>query len=366
LNLIGRYIFRETLTATALVMAVLLVIFMSNQFAETLGDAAANALPRDAVFKVLGLQFFSFLSLLAPIGLLLGVLLALARLNRDSEMSALAACGVGPARLLQPILLLSVLVAGGVGWLALVRSPSANLAIEEIRFQAREDLELGTLTAGRFMQIDDNATVIYAREVDGNQLRGVFIQSESDDGIVVIVAEEGELVAATADGQAGLTLRFGKRYEVIPGRASAFIAEFGEHGIPIRLERAEFEPELASQSTLFLLASQDPVARAELEWRIAAPVSIVILTLLAVPLGRSSPREGKYARVGLGLLIYIIYANTLSIAGVWVERQIVPVWLGTWWVHALLALLALLMLARQQGFGAPQEVKSKIRHEPTG
>ena len=90
MNLIGRYIFREALTSTAIVISVLLLIFMSNQFAETLGDAAADTLPREAVLRVFGLQFVQYLAILAPIGVLMGILLAMARLNRDSEMTALA------------------------------------------------------------------------------------------------------------------------------------------------------------------------------------------------------------------------------------------------------------------------------------
>ena len=61
MSLIGRYIFRQIFSSTLVVMAVLLVIFMGNQFAETLGEAAADALPREAVFTVLGLEFLRYL-----------------------------------------------------------------------------------------------------------------------------------------------------------------------------------------------------------------------------------------------------------------------------------------------------------------
>jgi lipopolysaccharide export system permease protein len=71
-----------------------------------------------------------------------------------------------------------------------------------------------------------------------------------------------------------------------------------------------------------------------------------------VPLSRSSPREGRYARLGIGLLIYIVYANMMSIAGVWVQRGVISEWLGMWWVHGAVALVALLMLARESGWFA--------------
>src|SRR5690606_25925587 len=89
---------------------------------------------------------------------------------------------------------------------------------------------------------------------------------------------------------------------------------------------------------------------AELQWRISSPLSLLVLAVLAVPLSRSSPREGRYSRVGLGLLIYIIYANSLSIARVWLERGYVPEWIGLWWVHAIAGLVGLALLARESGW----------------
>jgi lipopolysaccharide export system permease protein len=93
---------------------------------------------------------------------------------------------------------------------------------------------------------------------------------------------------------------------------------------------------------------------------------ILILALLAVPLGKSSPREGRYARVGVGLLIYFIYANTLSIARVWVERETVPAWLGIWWVHVAVTVFAGVLLLRQSGIGIKSTPARQVRHEPVG
>ncbi|NIW24077.1 MAG: LptF/LptG family permease, partial [Gammaproteobacteria bacterium] len=95
MNLVARYVLRETFGAWLVVTLVLFVILMTNQFAEILDDAAADQLPRDAVFGVLGLTSLRYITMLTPIGLFLGIMLALARLNRDSEMAALAACGIG-------------------------------------------------------------------------------------------------------------------------------------------------------------------------------------------------------------------------------------------------------------------------------
>jgi lipopolysaccharide export system permease protein len=99
-----------------------------------------------------------------------------------------------------------------------------------------------------------------------------------------------------------------------------------------------------------LWRSSDPLDQAELQARISGPLSLFALMLLAVPLSRSRPREGRYARLGVGMLIYIIYANTLSIARLALERGEVPPWLGLWWVHGLLGLVGLTLLARETGW----------------
>ena len=123
MSLISRYVLREAFNATILVIAILLTILMSNQFAEILGDAAANTVPRDAVWEVFRLTFLRYLTFLTPVALLVGIMLALARLNRDSEMAALGACGIGPAQLLVPVGVLTLMLAAFTAWLVLAKLP---------------------------------------------------------------------------------------------------------------------------------------------------------------------------------------------------------------------------------------------------
>ena len=121
---------------------------------------------RACIDLVLGLTTVQFLTVLAPIGLFLGILVALARFNRDSEMSALMACGVGPGRLLKPLSLLTLPIVAGLLWLSLVQAPEAARQVQEVRRAARARLELGMLESGRFATPDGGDTVIFAQGVD--------------------------------------------------------------------------------------------------------------------------------------------------------------------------------------------------------
>ena len=351
MTLISRYILRETFIAWLTVTLVLFVSLMSNQFAEILDDAAAGRLPRDAVFVILGLTSLRYITVLTPIGLFLGVMLALARLNRDSEMAALAACGIGPTRLLGPVSVLTIMLSSSVAWLSLVQTPEALRSIEEIKQRAQEELELGVLESGKFTSPDSGDTIVYAKEVTGEEIHDVFIEHQADEGVVVILADRGERVHDTETGDLTFVLYDGRRYEGVPGDREFRVVDFAEHGMPIRADEDDEAEELVeTKSSVVLLTSSAPEDQAELQWRISSPIMLFVLMLLAVPLSRSRPREGRYARLGVGILIYITYANLLSIARVWVEREEVPQWVGMWWVHLGLGLVGLTLLGRESGW----------------
>jgi len=350
-SLIDRYVFREALWSWLTVLSVLFVIFMSNQFAEILSQAASNELPKEAVFAVFWLTSLRYLTILAPIALFLGVMLALARFSRDSEMAAFLACGVGPGKLLLPITILTLLLVAASSWLSLFATPQATLRIEALKYDAEAELELGALEPGRFASPDSGNSVFHAERVEGEQIYGVFWQREVEGRVVVILAERGERKRDPSTGMLSFVLYNGTRYEGLPGALDFSIVEFTEHGIPIReQQRDEFVPGPELKTTAALSESSDPLDRAELQWRLSSPLSLLVLAVLAVPLSRSSPREGKYGRLGLGILIYIVYANLISAAKIWVEREQVPPWLGIWWVHAGVALIAVALLARESGW----------------
>jgi len=74
-----------------------------------------------------------------------------------------------------------------------------------------------------------------------------------------------------------------------------------------------------------------------------------------VPLSALRPREGRYALVAIAILIYFVYSNLISAAQVWIEKGRIHPLLGTWWVHALVAIAGLVLLHRQSPFSVRRE-----------
>ena len=349
-RILDRYILREVTLSWFAVTGVLLVILVSNQLARVLERAAENRFPRDVVLALIGFTSLENLTVLIPVGLLLGIVLAFGRLYHESEMAAVHACGVGVARLYVPVLSLTVLLAGLLAWLALVMAPHAAQRVQELRGEALRDAQFGNLEPGRFRTVGGTGVVFYAAAVDRDgTLRDVFVKRSEGSRIEIAVARLARHHVSQNGLLHTLVLEQGRRYEGVPGSREFRITQFEEHGIPVRLpEVAGGASRVELKPTRALLASPDPEDRAELQWRLSIPLMALTLTLLAVPLARLRPRQGRYARMGLAILLYFIYSNLLAAAKVWVARGVVPEVLGLWWVHAALVALALLALFREE------------------
>lgn len=352
-RILDRYIFKEIATTWLFVTLVLLMILLTNQFARVLGDVAKGKLPRGAAFDVIGLSAVQYLTILVPIGLFLSIMMALGRLYRDSELPAMMACRVGPMGIYRPLFWLVVPLAAGVAWLSLDIGPRALTAMDRIGAEARREADLGSIEPGRFTEFgSDNAVVYGERVTSEGVMEKVFLQRRLETGgVEVVIAERGEQRQTDDPDTRFLVLHEGRRYEGVPGTTSFRVVEFAEHGIPYRLPSLEpAEPEPRQMPVTALLRSTDVTEIAELQWRIGVPLSTLILGFLAVPLSRSRPREGRYGRLAIGLLVFIIYLNMLTAAKAWVEQGTVGPVLGMWWVHAAVLLLGLLLLGVQNGW----------------
>jgi lipopolysaccharide export system permease protein len=345
-RILDRYILREVLTTWLLVTGVLLIILLTNQLARVLERAAENQYPQSVVLELIWLGTLQNLSVVMPIGLLLGVVLAFGRLYHDSEMAAALACGVGPSTLYVPVIILTLAVTAVLAWLTLSLGPNSMARSLSLRNTALQAGQFAPISPGRFRTFGGSDVVVYAEGVnpDGT-LSNVFVERDRGGRVEVALAERAKHTVGEGGMTHTITLYDGERFEGVPGSPKFRIMRFSENTIPVEVPPLSDEvTRLDAEPTSALLNTRDREKRAELHWRLAMPVMCIVLTLLAVPLSRLRPREGRYARVWLAVLIYFVYSNVISAGKVWIARGTVPEPLGLWWVHVVVALLALLVI----------------------
>ncbi len=357
--IIDRYLFKETILTWLSVLLVLLLIFCSKHFVRYMSDAVAGELPIAMIFQLLSLFTLSYLVLIIPFAFYLAVIIALGRLYKDSEITAAEACGIGIPRIARSILQLSLMLAILVGLLSLWVAPWAELKQYEIRQQASSEAEFSFISPGKFHEIRGGKGVFYieSKSADQSRMLNIFVQIQEENKTDVFSAKSGYLKKINSEGDYFIVLENGFRFEYLPD-GSFRQHEYQESGVRINQSVREFGTDkIVAQPTWSLFSMNSSESFAELQWRISMPVACLLLGLLAVLLSKTNPREGRFGKLFLALLVYIAYVYSLMLFKSWVAQEKVPDFAGMWWVH-LIASIYIIVLARKQ-FGA-QWFKSSL------
>jgi len=348
--IIFRYLSRELLATLGAVSAVLLVIVMSGRFIKYLAQAAQGILDPGVLMTIMGYRLPGFLQLILPLGLFLGILLTYGRLYLESEMAALAATGMSQTRLLGYTMAPAALVACSVAWLSLGLAPSGLSEVTRILNEQDSLTEFDTLVPGRFQKLREGSRVTYTAELseDRTQLGGVFIsqtvvsrEDGKERGLSVVVAESGRQLIQP-DGNRYLVLEKGFRYDGRPGQADYRIIEYDTYGV--LLSRPAVVAELGKMETILtrdLIGSTNLDYQVELQWRLSLPLLVFVVTVLAVPLSKVNPRQGRYLKLLPAVLLYMAYLASLIAARGALEKGRIPLSIGLWGVHALFLMIAL-------------------------
>ena len=331
---LDRYLFREFTQSFLATLIVLMVVSLGGVMADLLGNIADGRLPATLLVSQLGLQLLNYLPLVLPLALMLGLLLAFARLYRDAEMPVLTSVGVGPRRMLRPLLMLVVPVVVLVGVLSLWLGPWADRTSERMIEHANRSLVVAGLDAGRFTVLP-NGSVIYIGGIsaDGTRLQRVFVQRQEEGRVDVVTAQSGEMFF---EGQRDRYMRLTDGFRVEGPLAQGMDYNLmryasNEFALPDRADvREETDPELLPTLALF----DDPRAdaTAQLHARIAPPLLALAFAMMTLPLARSSPRQTRHGRILLGLLAYLVGTNLMFLGTQSLSDGSVPAALGLWWL----------------------------------
>ena len=338
---LNRYIIAEIIRPMFLGITMLVVVFSGYSFATKLSDAAKGQIPVDIVAQLIGLKSLISLEILLPTALYLSIIATLSRFYRDSEMAAMRAAGFGEARIMRPVLLLSVFVAVVVGVISLHARPWAYRQTYQIEADARAEFDIRKIEPGRFIELQGSEYVLFARAVDQEQgrLEEVFLQSDRGDRIQLIHAREAWLPPVQPGKRR--SFEFSKGYSYLLDSASGHdtTLKFNTLLIPIPEQNRDTSYRRKAEATATLRASSAPKDIAEYQWRMSTPFATLALALLAVPLSRSAPRRGRHYNFILAILVYVAVLVLVSAFRTWVEDGVISEVPGLWWAYVLPVLL---------------------------
>ena len=348
--ILNRYIIREICGPITVICAVLIAIFSSYSAAEYLADAVSGLLRLDTIILMILLKIAIALEVLLPTALYLSVVIALGRMYRDSEMVALESCGVGTLRVIKSVFYLSLMTAVLVASISLFVRPWAYKKIYWLKALSVSNVDFSQMEAGNFYELQGGNVVIFAEKIHDKARRGerVFIRSEEGEKQQVIYAKKVYERIDEASGHPVLLLRDGTIYEFYQEDNKGKITQFQQATYlltPKEIVPRKYRRKAAT--TMYLYRSDKLEDIAELQWRLSTPLSAILLGLLGVPLSRANPRQGKYGKVVIAVVVFAVYYNVSIVAKNWIEKDVVNIMVGIWWVPLLLVVFMLILLWRQ-------------------
>jgi len=346
-RIIDRYVIHETSRPLIAISSLLVALFASYSSAHLLTEAADGLLPYDTVAKLIFLKTLIATEDLIPVSLYLAVVIGLGRLYSDNEMTAFFASGISEMRILGSIVRLAILIALLVAALSLFVRPWAYQHTYSLTDEAAEDFSLDKMEGNRFYVGQEGDEVIFAEQIDHQDARmsNVFFSSRQEENITLVIYAQHAFELRQNPGEPR-TLVFlqGRGYLLDRERTRDLVIQFERMNIQLNEMRRSAVDRSKMTATDALFGANDPQAIAELQWRLFRPLSTLLLAMLGVPLSRARPRQGRFTRAAIAVMVYAVYYNLYVIAESWVRNGTVGRIPGLWWPDALLATLLLVLL----------------------
>ena len=344
-----RSLIREFSLIAISVVGVLLAIILTRLLILLLGKAAVGDVLPEAVLGLIAFGILTYLPVLLGIAVFVAVLLALTRSYRDSEMTVWFTSGLSIAAWIKPVLTFALPVAAICAMLSLGLTPWAQAqSVEYQRLLASRD-EISSVTPGIFRESRGADRVFFVDKFSegDDMVNNIFVQSTQNNRLGVMVAKRG-YVETAENGDRFVVLLNGRRYEGTPGALDYRTVDFDRYALRIEPREAAREaPSNKAIGTFDLLAERKPEQVAELHWRLALPLAVLIMALFAIPLAVVNPRSGRSWNLIFAVLIYALYNNLLSVFQAYTAQGKIPGWVGLWPVHGIMIAVVIFLFYRQ-------------------
>ena len=326
-------------------------------------------LPVAVAVQVLLLKMPEFIAYSFPMSILLSCLMTYSRLSSDSELVALKACGVSIYRMVLPALGLALLVTGLTFAFNELLVPSANyratqtlaaaLNEKDPDFQQRNILyqEFEKVKQPDGQEKDALARMFYAKEFDGNRMRGLTVLDFSQKGFDQIISAksaewnpsqklwdffDGTIYAISADGSFRNIVKFDQQQIKLPRGPLDLASQPRDYN----------EMNIAQSYSYLTLLQQSGDAdkirklKVRIQQKYALPFICVAFGLVGAALGARLNRGGRSTGFAISIVIIFSYYLLAVICGSIAQLGVVTPLLGAWLPNLFGLGAAALLLAR--------------------
>jgi len=358
-TIISRYLLRSLIVFFFAITFIIGLIVFGNQFVLTVQESVTFGIPIKELMPLVGFNMLRDIPIILTLSLFLSIIITISQLYKNSEAVVMNSIGLGDKNfmnLIKPIVFFTFII---IFYLTIFAVPWAKQQKSYAEDETVNASEFSFITEGKFESFKNGEIVFYASESKVNDIVGeqnmeeIFIYALDNENPVIVLASEAKKYTDAKSNSIYLRLKNGTRYEGLPSDANINILNFEKYDLEIvsgdvQKSISSFS-EIEEKNTIDLLREGGLKANAEIQWRISQPISVLILSIFGVFLGKSSPRSGKGINLIIGVVIFMIYNNALLVAKNAIESGQLSPLIGMWSIHLLVLLILIIFYQFRQG-----------------
>ena len=358
-TIISRYILRNLIVFFLAITFIIGLIVFGNQFVLTTQESLSFGIPIKELMPLVGFNMLRDIPIILTLSLFLSIIITISQLYKNSEAVVMNSIGLGDRdfiNLIKPIVFVSFIIVFYLTIFAVPWAKQQKSIAEDVTVNASE---FSFITEGKFESFKNGEIVFYASEsnitdtVGEQNMEEIFIYALDKGKPVIVLASEANKYTNAETESIYLRLKNGIRYEGLPGNENINILNFEQYDLEIvsgdiQKSISNFS-EIEEKNSIDLLREGGVKANAEIQWRISQPISVLILSIFGIFLGKSSPRTGKGINLIIGIVVFMLYNNALLVAKSSIESsQLSPI-IGMWGIHLSLLLILIIFYQFRQG-----------------
>ncbi|WP_296385152.1 LptF/LptG family permease [Winogradskyella sp.] len=353
MKILDWYILKRYLLTFLMMLLLFIPIGITVDLAEKVGKMLENKAPFGEVTAYYIDFTVYFANLLFPLFLFLSVIWFTSKLANNTEIVAFLSSGVSFTRFLRPYLIGATIIASFALFLGMYLAPIASQGFNEFKYKYLKKNKQIQQTRDVYQQINDNDYIYVSRfisktntglnftyeHIEGNELKYKifadnirYIEEDSSYRLTTYVKRSFENGIETIEKERRTDMKFPFELEdLTPVEYAAETKPYGELLDFIAAEKRRGSPNIGRYEVVKLK-----------KWSL--PVSIYILTIIAVAVSSVKRRGGMGVNLAFGIAIAMIYVFFDKVFGVMAEQSNFEPIIAVWFPNLIFGILAVYLL----------------------
>ncbi|MFD1615198.1 LptF/LptG family permease [Gelatiniphilus marinus] len=353
MKILDWYILKRYLFTFFMMLLLFIPIGITVHLAEKIGKILENEVPfAEVMWYLLDFTIY-FAHLLFPLFLFLSVIWFTSKLANNTEIIAFLSSGVSFSRFLKPYLIGAFIVAVLALVLGLYLAPKASEGFNDFSYKYLKKGRKVAENRDVFRQINDN-DFIYVNSFDLKNKQGHFFTLEHIKDNKLVYKINASTIKYNPEDSTYQLRNYVKR---TIGEFEDIIESAPKKDTVFPFDTEDLTPEIYIAETLPYSELKDFIDKEEkrgssnigryqlvLYRKWSLPVSVFILTIIAVAVSSIKRRGGMGVNLAVGICIAMVFVFFDKIFGVMAEQSNFPPIIAVWFPNVIFGILALYLL----------------------